>query len=233
MPDLPAASRTRKVSSLSSLASVQRPACPAMTEPVRMLLADAARLLGTTPDALRKKVKRGQMLAVRDNAGRLLVWVDSPAEPGQVSSRPAVVQARQARQAGQVDGLASQESTLVQSLRDHIETLKTQLAETRQDADRQRADHAAELERIETRLLEDRAQLQDELQESRAEADHAKADQVRMARDVANMFDELRALTDHHAKLHADRARLQTDVDRLASELEQARRRWWHRWFKR
>src|SRR3954447_23465012 len=183
MPDLPAASRTRKVSSLSSLASVQRPACPAMTEPVRMLLADAARLLGTTPDALRKKVKRGQMLAVRDNAGRLLVWVDSPAEPGQVSSRPAVVQARQARQArqaGQVDGLASQESTLVQSLRDHIETLKTQLAETRQDADRQRADHAAELERIETRLLEDRAQLQDELQESRAEADHAKADQVRM-----------------------------------------------------
>ena len=26
----------------------------------------------------------------------------------------------------------------------------------------------------------------------RAEADHAKADQVRMARDVATMFDELR-----------------------------------------
>src|SRR3954453_23517455 len=139
MPDLPAASRTRKVSSLSSLASVQRPACPAMTEPVRMLLADAARLLGTTPDALRKKVKRGQMLAVRDNAGRLLVWVDSPAEPGQVSSRPAVVQARQA---GQVDGLASQESTLVQSLRDHIETLKAQLGGTRKERERVRTDHA-------------------------------------------------------------------------------------------
>src|SRR3954447_11669976 len=223
MPDLPAASRTRKVSSLSSLASVQRPACPAMTEPVRMLLADAARLLGTTPDALRKKVKRGQMLAVRDNAGRLLVWVDPPAEPGQVSSRPAVVQARQA---GQVDGLASQESTLVQSLRDHIETLKIQLAETRQERERDRADHAAELERIEKRLIEERDATRDEAQEARADADYIKADQVRMARDVTNMFDELRALADKHAELHADRARLQT-------ELEQARRRWWHRWFKR
>jgi hypothetical protein len=194
-----------------------------MTEPVRMLLADAARLLGTTPDALRKKVKRGQMLAVRDNAGRLLVWVDPPAEPGQVSSRPAVVQARQA---GQVDGLASQESTLVQSLRDHIETLKAQLAETRQERERDRADHAAELERIEKRLIEERDATRDEAQEARADADYAKADQVRMARSVATMFDELKALADRHAELHADRARLQV-------ELEQARRRWWHRWVKR
>jgi hypothetical protein len=194
-----------------------------MTEPVRMPLADAARLLRTTPDALRKKVKRGQMLAVRDNAGRLLVWVDPPAEPGQVSSRPAVVQARQA---GQVDGLASQESTLVQSLRDHIETLKAQLAETRQERERDRADHAAELERIEKRLIEERDATRDEAQEARADADYAKADQVRMARSVATMFDELKALADRHAELHADRARLQV-------ELEQARRRWWHRWVKR
>jgi hypothetical protein len=54
-----------------------------------------------------------------------------------------------------------------------------------------------------------------------------------MAGDVATMFDELRALADRHAELHADRARLQADVDRLASELEQARRPWWHRWLKR
>jgi TATA-binding protein-associated factor Taf7 len=197
-----------------------------MTEPVRMLLADAARLLGTTPDALRKKVKRGQMLAVRDNAGRLLVWVDPPAEPGQVSSRPAVVQARQA---GQVDGLASQESTLVQSLRDHIETLKAQLAETRQERERDRADHAAELERIEKRLIEERDATRDEAQEARAEADHAKADQVRMARDVAVMFDELKALADRHAEMHGDRAQLQAKVDRLTTDLEQARRPWWRR----
>jgi hypothetical protein len=64
----------------------------------------------------------------------------------------------------------------------------------------------------------------DEAQEVHAEADHAKTDQVDMARDVANMFDDLRAVADRHAEMHVDRARLQADVDRLAAELEQARR---------
>ena len=49
----------------------------------------------------------------------------------------------------------------------------------------------------------------------RAEADHAKADQVRMVRDVANMFDEMKILADRHAEMHAD--------------LERARRPWWSR----
>ncbi|GEO43553.1 hypothetical protein SAE02_77010 [Skermanella aerolata] len=58
-----------------------------------------------------------------------------------------------------------------------------------------------------------------------AEADQAKADQVRMARDVTMMFDELKALADRHAELHTDRARLQT-------EMEQARLPWWRRLFR-
>jgi chromosome segregation ATPase len=91
--------------------------------------------------------------------------------------------------------------------------------------DQQSATHATELERIrddQARLIEDSTRLQDELQQTRAEADHAKADQVRMARDVATMFDELKALADRHAEVHADRARLQV-------ELEQARRPLWRR----
>jgi hypothetical protein len=60
-------------------------------------------------------------------------------------------------------------------------------------------------------------------------AAHAKADQVRMAGDVATMFDELKALADRQAELHADRARLQAGVERLTTELEQARRPWWRR----
>ena len=40
------------------------------------------------------------------------------------------------------------------------------------------------------------ASLEMQLQEARAEVDHAKADQVRMARDGATMFDELRAIAD-------------------------------------
>jgi hypothetical protein len=62
-------------------------------------------------------------------------------------------------------------------------------------------------------LVEERTWLQDELQEARAEADHAKADQVRMARDVATMFDELKALADIHAALHADQSRLQAELE--------------------
>jgi hypothetical protein len=57
--------------------------------------------------------------------------------------------------------------------------------------------------------------------------EQAEADQGCMAPDVAIMFDELKAMADRHAELHTDRARLQADVDRLAAELEQARRPWW------
>jgi TATA-binding protein-associated factor Taf7 len=73
-------------------------------------------------------------------------------------------------------------------------------------------------------LSEERDAACDEAQEARAEADHAKTDQVRLARDVANMFDDLRAVADRHAEMHVDRARFQADVDRLTAELEQARR---------
>jgi hypothetical protein len=77
--------------------------------------------------------------------------------------------------------------------------------------------HATELERIETnqtRLIEERAQLQDELQEARAEADHAKADQVRMARDVATMFDELAQTQQLCHQPPNDRRRLNTSIPR-------------------
>src|SRR3954471_5574569 len=72
----------------------------------------------------------------------------------------------------------------------------------------------------------ERAQIQDELQEARAEADHAQADQVHMVRDVSMMFNELRALADRHAALHADRARLQAELERERAELVRARRPW-------
>jgi hypothetical protein len=65
------------------------------------------------------------------------------------------------------------------------------------------------------------------------EAEHAKSDQVRMARDVATMFDELKALADRHAEMHADRARLQAELEKGRAELEQARRPWWRRLVER
>jgi chromosome segregation ATPase len=66
----------------------------------------------------------------------------------------------------------------------------------------------------------------------RAETNHAKADQVRMARDVATMFDELKALAGKHAELHTDRGRLQSELEQARAELARARRPWWRRFSK-
>jgi uncharacterized protein (DUF3084 family) len=81
-------------------------------------------------------------------------------------------------------------------------------------------------------LSEERDAACDEAQEARAEADHAKTDQVRLACDVANMFEELRALADQHAELHADRARLQADLASWPASCSR-RRPWWRRLMSR
>jgi hypothetical protein len=113
-----------------------------------------------------------------------------------------------------------------------LKRIRDELERARQDADRQDRLHReqrAEVEHLlkalvervqadQTRLIEERAQLQEELQEARAEADHAKSDQMRMARDIATMFDKLRAMAD----LHADRARLEAGLERLQDERNRA-----------
>jgi chromosome segregation ATPase len=202
-----------------------------VAEPVRMPLADAARALGTTPDALRQKIKRGKLQAVRDNTGRLMVWVDADAILAvEVSSRSVGVQSKQ----------LNESSGHVKSLEDHVKSLTARLEVADRQTDQQRADHkaelerlravhAADLERVEARLIEERAQLQDQLQEALAEANHAKSDQVRMARDVSMMFDELKALADKHAAVHADQVRLQVELDQARAELVKAQRPWWRR----
>jgi hypothetical protein len=158
---------------------------------------EAARRLGTTPDAIRQRVKRGQMRGSRGNDGRPRVWGDARPDGPATELSPD-------KSPNSPNRTESDLSGQIKALEDHIDTLKGLLI--------------AEVERTQA--------ARNEAQEARAEADHAKSDQVRMARDVAVMFDELKALTDKHAELHADRTRLQT-------ELKQARWRWWHRWFKR
>ncbi len=56
-----------------------------------------------------------------------------------------------------------------------------------------------------------------------AEADHAKADQVRMAQDVADMFNEFRTLVELHAELHDDRARMETVLERARQDADRQR----------
>jgi site-specific recombinase len=59
----------------------------------------------------------------------------------------------------------------------------------------------------------------------RSGADHAKSNQVSMARDVATMFEDLRAMADRYTELHTDRARLQAELEQARAELARARRR--------
>jgi chromosome segregation ATPase len=190
-----------------------------MAELVRMKLADAARHAGVSTDTIRRAIRRKTIDAQRDNSGAWFVLM-----PADTDAATLMLRRRSAAYAEPepMQNAAEHTGGEVQALKDHNETLKAQFAEMRQ-----------ERERAEMRLIEERAQLQDKLQEARAESDHAKSDQVRMARDVVGMFDELKALTDKHAELHADRARLEAELERERAELARARRPWWRRLISR
>ena len=159
-------------------------------------VSEAARRLGVTSTAIRNRIKRGTLEhRPNGNVGKLVRVPRTAPEPVSLTVTPTVPEPL----GGTITPGA--EST-IKALEAHVQTLRELL-------DERNAAHAAEV----ARLIENSTQLQDELQESRAEADHAKADQIRMARDVANMFDELKALADRHAELHGDRARLQAELE--------------------
>jgi hypothetical protein len=177
-----------------------------MTDTVRLTYRELAERLGIEPDSARIKAKR------HAKSGR---WKIIPGNHPGATATVEVPVADLVRGSAPVrtplsapvrtEGSAPERpGAEIQALQDHIETLKGLLL--------------AEVERTQ--------RARDEAEEARIEADQAKADQVRMARDVTMMFDELKTMADRHAEMHAERARLQ-------AELEQARRRWWHRWLKR
>jgi hypothetical protein len=165
---------------------------------------EAARRLGVTATAIRNRIKRGTLEhRPNGNVGKLVrvPLTVTPTVPEPLGGTvPLTVSAG-------ADGT-------IKALEAHVRTWRELL-------DERNAAHAAEV----ARLINDRAQLQDELQEARAEADAAKGDQVRMARDVDTMFDELKALTDKQVEMHADRARL--ELEQARAELARARRPWW------
>jgi chromosome segregation ATPase len=144
--------------------------------------------LGVTPTAIRNRIKRGTLEhRPNGNMGKLvrvpLTVTVTVPEPVPPTVSPDT-------------------DRTIKALEAHVQTMR-ELLEERNVA------HAAEM----ARLIEKQDQLEGDLQEARAEADHAKSDQVRMAREVATMFDELKALADRHAELHADRARLQAELE--------------------
>jgi hypothetical protein len=167
---------------------------------------EAARRLGITPTAIRNRIKRGTLEhRPNGNVGKL---VRVPLTVTRTVPEPVTPTAPEPL-GGTVTPAAD---GTIEALKAHVQTMRELL-------DQQAATHAAEV----ARLIKASTQLQDELQEARAEANHAKADQVRMARDVAIMFDELKVLADRHAELHSDRSRLQAESEQRTRELERLR----------
>lgn len=132
---------------------------------------EAARRLGTTPDAIRQRVKRGQMRGSRGNDGRPRVWSDIRLIGQATEQSPNSPNRTESEMFGQVRALES-----------HVETLKGQVARAELQADeaRKRAEDLSnrlvttERERAtdrEARVVAeaDRARLQAELERERAE----------------------------------------------------------------
>jgi hypothetical protein len=159
-------------------------------------VAEAARRLGVTPTTIRNRIKRHTLETKPHGNQGWLVRVPKPL-PSPVT---LTVSTPLPERLG--EPVTPGAEGTIKALEEHIQTLRALLDESN-------AAHAAEV----ARLIETQTQLQDELQEARAEADHAKSDQVRMARDVANMFDDMRTMADRHAELHTDRARLQAELE--------------------
>ncbi len=190
-----------------------------MSHAIPLTYRELGERLGLSPDSARIKAKRRKWQTIPGNHPSDPVRVLVPVEFLNGERTPE-------RKAGDRTPSAPQDNAgEINVLREHVQTL-------RELFDQQKATHAAELERVaadQSRPIEERTHLQDQLQEALAEADHAKADQVRMARDVATMFDELKTLANKHAALHGDQARLQTELDQARAELARARRPWWRR----
>jgi hypothetical protein len=168
-----------------------------VADPVRMPLADAALALGTTPDALRQKIKRGKIQAVRDNTGRLLVWVDpDTVSAAEVSSRSVIVQSEQ------LNDLSSH----VKSLEDHVKSLTVRLEVADRQADQLRADHQAELARLHAAHTAELERIRDELERSRLDADRWREDAERERQHSRDLFDQVKDLADRLDRLHHERA---------------------------
>jgi hypothetical protein len=113
-------------------------------ETVRLCIADAAARLGVSPDTVRRKLKRGQLRAQRDNHGQWWVEVPADAKPGEPMQRAAY------------EPTPDPSAALVEELRSQISRLRTDLdaAYAREAAEKEC--HAARVAGLETLLATER-----------------------------------------------------------------------------
>src|SRR5215207_2156849 len=120
------------------------------TSAVRLSVADAATRLGISTDTVRRKLKRGQLQAKRDNHGQWWVEIPADAKPAEPMQRAAY------------EPKPDADARLAEELRIQIKRLGADLdaAYARETAERER--HAAEIARLDGLLVAERARV-DEL----------------------------------------------------------------------
>jgi hypothetical protein len=116
------------------------------TPPVhRTTVAEAARLLGISAEAVRGRIRRGTLPVEREE-GTVYVLLDVPAEDRTDDDRPGDQTRTTGDQPG--DRTQSEPSALISELRDRVESLEHQLEQERQANSEHRRLLAAALERI-------------------------------------------------------------------------------------
>jgi Tfp pilus assembly protein FimV len=107
----------------------------------RVSVDEAARILGLTVDAVRKRVQRGTIEHEKDRAGRVRIILDSP-------DNASTLQDESPDTTGQADALIAAKDETIEELRDRVRRLEREV-DTRNEEIRRR-DHllAAALERI-------------------------------------------------------------------------------------
>lgn len=116
-------------------------------------LAEAGRLTGRHPEALRAMVRRGRLRMTRGNDGRMLIELPDEATGLGAGQQPAEA----GRLAGQVDEL----DELVADLRDELGVLKVELARAEADRDAARTVAEARVEAKDALISELRELLAD------------------------------------------------------------------------
>ena len=96
-------------------------------DPVRVGIADAALRLGVSADTIRRRIKRGQLSASRDNTGKLwLILTDGLAKASaSLPMQPAAYAPMQMEQ-----------SALIAELHEHVASLRNELGHAHSERDR-------------------------------------------------------------------------------------------------
>jgi chromosome segregation ATPase len=198
-----------------------------MAEQIWLTYRELADRLGISPDGARMKAKRRGWTATTDNEGHIRVCVPAAfLERKEPNVRNVVLSRTFAER-------SAEQSSAIKVLEAGLETLKQQLARAHTDLDRERderaserdrlrADHAAEVKRLEDQAMRERAAT------AEAERRYQNLLMDRVA-EVERLEQQLRAADDRAGKADARVDDVLAEVRALRGALEDVRRPWWRK----